>query len=161
MEKIDCVVSDTGPILHLFEIDSLKLLNIFNNIYIPPEVSNELKKNGFNKKIKNLKTIKLSARSKDNSSIIQKKYELDLGEAEVIALAKQENIKLILTDDLDARNTMKNLNFEVHGTIGVITRAYSLKLINKTETKKLILEIYNNSSLFITKDLVDWVLKKL
>lgn len=32
------VVSDTGPLLHLSEIECIHLLNIFDNIYVPESV---------------------------------------------------------------------------------------------------------------------------
>lgn len=68
---------------------------------------------------KYIKAINLSKDSKDISKVLSEKYSLGLGESQVIALAKQEDINLIFTDDLDARTIAKSFGFEVHGTIGL------------------------------------------
>jgi predicted nucleic acid-binding protein len=47
----------------------------------------------------------------------------DGGEAEVIALAIEENAKLLLLDELTARKVAKSLNLNVLGTVGILIRA--------------------------------------
>ena len=87
-------VSNTGPIIHLTEINLIKILNIFQNITIPEEVKKELIKN--NVPIpKRIKITKLKPESKDKTKILTNEYNLDLGEAEAIALSIQENIKML------------------------------------------------------------------
>jgi predicted nucleic acid-binding protein len=51
------------------------------------------------------------------------KNELDRGEAEAIALAKEIEAKLILLDERDARKTAKSLRLNVLGTIGLLIQA--------------------------------------
>ncbi len=40
----DNAVSNTGPILHLTEINLIKVLDIFSSVFIPEEVAEELRK---------------------------------------------------------------------------------------------------------------------
>ena len=156
-------VADSGPIIHLAEIDCLKALKIFKTIIIPEEVLNELSKKKENhlNKLKNIKSIQLQAEYKDNAKIFSEEYELHLGEAEAIALAIQEKINLFLTDDLEARTTAKEYHLEVHGTVGIILRAFKENVLTKEETIKKVNELHKNSSLFITKDLIDYIQREI
>jgi len=160
MERIKIAVSDTGPLLHLSEIKAMNLLDIFVQIVIPPEVVEELGKNNISLSVSILPE-KMNAESKDYSRSLQERYGIDLGEAESIAIARQKGINLILTDDLDARTLAKRLGFEVHGSLGIVTRAYAVGLIGKDETVRIVTALHKESSLFLTKDLVDWVIGRI
>ncbi|MEK6909130.1 MAG: DUF3368 domain-containing protein [Nanoarchaeota archaeon] len=151
-------VSNTGPIIHLTEISFIDALEIFSSIFTSKEVIDELLKYkiGLPKKVK-LKN--LSHSSKDMVKLFTNKYNLDIGESSAIALALQEKINYFITDDLDARIVAKDYSLEVHGTIGIVLRAFRQKIIDKKTTINKINELYNQSSLFITKDLVNNVLK--
>ncbi|PIN72052.1 hypothetical protein COT48_05630 [Candidatus Woesearchaeota archaeon CG08_land_8_20_14_0_20_47_9] len=154
------VVSNTWPLLHLTEIALIKTLEIFEEIHVPEEVKNELKK----KKItlpKRVKLIPLKARFKDVTEILTDKFFLDLGEAQAIALALQERADYFLTDDLEARTVAKMYNLEAHGTVGLILRAFREKIINKDIAIKKVSELYTTSSLFITRDLIEFVIEKI
>lgn len=153
-------VSDTGPIIHLSEINLIKAFNIFSTVVIPEEVERELK----NSKIiifKKIKILKLSPDFKDKVKMLTNQENLDLGEAFAIVLAMQEKTDYFLTDDLDARNVATKYNLQVHGTIGIILRAFREKIINKNIAIEKVNELHTKSSLFITKDLVDNVLKAI
>ena len=157
-------VSNTGPILHLLEIDLTKALKIFKSIYIPNEVYEELSKKQLKdklKKIKKIKVLKLNSKFKDTSKLFCEQNFIDLGEAEAISLALQEKIKLFLTDDLEARNIAKEYNLEAHGTIGILLRAFKEKVIDKKTAIKGVRELYEKSFLFITKDLVDYIINEI
>ena len=73
-----------------------------------------------------------------------------MGEASSIALCRQEEIKLVFTDDLSARETANMLGLESHGTIAIVLRSYRKRLITKEETKKTLENLYTNSTLFFT-----------
>jgi len=153
-------VSDTGPFIHLTEIEIINYLNIFSNIFITEEVAGELKKH----KISVPKTVKvkqLSSYAKDNSILFINQQNLDLGEASAIALALQEKADYFLTDDLDARRVAEEYFIEVHGSVGIIMRALKDKIISKKTAIKKIIELYDKSSLFITRDIVNIAIKSI
>ena len=153
-------VSDTGPILHLTEINLTIALTIFSSILIPEAVETELNKN----KIpipKKIKTIRLKPEWKDISKAISNNNNIDLGESEAIALALQEKASYLLTDDLAARNAAKSFNIEVHGSVGIILRAYREKLFNKKAAIEKVNELHRSSSLFITSDLINEIVKAI
>lgn len=156
----DKAVSDTGPILHLTEIELIRALDIFSNVLIPQEVLNELKK--YNIKVsKNIKLIPLNPEWKDTTLVLTNQQNLDLGESQAIALALQERADYFLTDDLDARSVAKDYNLEVHGTIGIILRSFREKIIDKKTAIGKINELSTKSSLFITKDLIEQIIKSV
>lgn len=154
------VVSNTGPLIHLTEIDLIKALIVFREIYIPQEVKNELKKNKITIP-KKIKLINLQTKFKDIAEILVNKFSLDLGKAQAIALALQERVDLFITDDLDARTVANVHSIEAHGTVGIILKAFREKIINKETALKKVNELYTVSSLFITKDLIEYIIKSI
>ena len=156
-ERIKEAIFDAGPIIHLHEIEKIDLLNLFEKIYITEEVNNEIK----NIKLDNIKNIRLNKKSKDFSKGLIMRYGVDLGEATAIALAKQLNIEVFFTDDLLARDVSKQFNLEPHGSLAIITRCYKTKMISKEETIDCLRLLEEKSSLFITSDIVNDVIKKL
>ncbi len=123
------VVSNTSPILNLAIINRLNLLREqFRKIYIPLAVITELRvaenlpgseqvRAGIHKgwlrveKIKKLSTINIIKR------------DLDIGEAEAIALALELKADWILLDEREARKTAKNLGLSVTGVLGILLKA--------------------------------------
>lgn len=154
------VVSNTGPLIHLAEIDLTKALNLFKEVYITSEVKNELIRNKIHVP-KKIKLVNLKPQFKDVAEILVNKFSLDLGEAQSIALALQEKVNYFLTDDLDARMVANAHSLEAHGTVGIILRALRENMINKGVAIKKINELYTISSLFITKDLINQVIKAI
>jgi|SRR3989344_670606 len=158
--KKNDAISNTGPIIHLNEINLINCLDIFSSVKIPPEVANELKKN----KVlipKKISIILLDSSSKDFLNMLIQKYSLDFGEAEAIALNLQEKSEYFLTDDLDARRIANEFQIEVHGTIGIILKAFKEKIISKKTAIEKIKEIKQKSSLFITHDLINEVILEI
>lgn len=162
MAKIKAAVFDAGPFIHLHEIKSLKFIKLFAEILITEEISQECEFSiSIVKEAKNVSIIKLKPENKNFAKYLMEKYKIHLGEATGIALCKQEGIKLFFTDDLNARETAKIIGFEPHGTLAIILRAYKNRIIKKKEAFLLITELYEHSSLFLTRDLYDWILKEI
>lgn len=161
--KIGKAVFDTGPLIHLNEIELLQVLNLFKLIFVTDEVVEELSKNkSLYAEVKQvIKPIKLKSTYKDMSKLLIEKYGIDLAESSSIALSIQEKTGIFITDDLDARTVAKNLNIEVHGTVGIIARAFREKIISEEIAIGKIRELHEKSSLFITKDLVEWIIKDI
>lgn len=156
------VVSNTGPLMHLSEISLCKALKAFKDIFIAEEVKNELARNNIGlDNFKKIRIINLKAKFKDVAEILVNKFSLGLGEAQSIALALQEKADYFLTDDLDARTVANAHNIEAHGTVGIILRAFRERIINKEEAIKKAKELYTESSLFITRDLIEDIIEAI
>ncbi len=71
--------------------------------------------------------------------ISDKKYQqvletiVDLGEASVIALAKEFDDPLLLLDDLKARRLAVKLGIKLTGTLGIIYKAKQMSIIDKVK----------------------------
>ncbi|MFO7793894.1 MAG: hypothetical protein R6V35_02855 [Candidatus Nanohaloarchaea archaeon] len=152
-------VLDAGPIIHLEQINKLEILEVIDERHITEEVENEVGEAIINKTRLDVET--LNASGKDRAKHISSRYGIDLGESTVIALSSQINSELIFTDDLDARKTAKSLDLEPHGTLALVTKAYSENVIDKNEANQVVDSLYRDSSLFITKDLVKWTKEQI
>jgi predicted nucleic acid-binding protein len=166
MAKIELAVCDSGPLIHLSQVNSFSLLDIIKKIYISNEVYSETTL--FNlpgsKEIKSSKTVLVKSLcdvGKDMAKMVAEKYSLGMGEATSIALAKQEEIKLLLTDDLSARTVAESYGLEVHGSIGIVLRAFREKIIDSQKAVQTVLALKEKSNLFITSDLVDYIIKEI
>jgi len=150
-------VSDSGPIIHLSEIDAAKAFNIFKELVIPNEVSRETK----NFRIPSIRIMQLNQKHKDITKFLAVSYNLDLGEAEAISLCMQENIKILFTDDLEARTIAKYYKLEVHGTIGILVKSFRAGIFTEKEVIAKLELLRIKSSLFLTKDLLNWSIKQI
>lgn len=159
MEKIKRAVLDTGPLIHLDETSEEKNHEIIEDIFIPAEVEEEFKRHR-GKKL-NIETNELGSKAKSYVSLLMQKHKIDLGEAEAIALAKQERINLFFTDDWYAREVANHLNIETHGTLALVLRAYRENMTNEKEALKTLEKLLRNSSLFITDKIINEAKEKV
>ncbi len=152
MERIEHASFDAGPLIHLSEVSRLSLLKIVDEKMISEEVYKEYKKHG--KEVLEVDITSLTAEAKEYSRALMEEYHIDLGEAQAIALAKQENIEYFFTDDWEAREVSEALELEAHGTLGIVIRAYRESTLDKSEAKDIVERLYRNTSLFITSRIV-------
>ena len=99
MEKIEQASFDAGPLIHLSEVCQLSLLALVDEKIISKEVYKEYKKHG--KGDLEVEITSLTADAKEYSRYLMNEYHIDLGEAQAIALAKQEDTKYFFTDEQD------------------------------------------------------------
>ena len=77
------------------------------------------------------------------------KNELDPGESEAIALAKEMKSDLILLDERDARKIARSLSLKVLGTVGLLIQA---KRVGKIMSLKEMLDRLRNEAQFRISD---------
>ncbi|MCS4541927.1 MAG: hypothetical protein HY929_06375 [Euryarchaeota archaeon] len=159
-------ISDSGPLIHLAQIEKFELLTTFSKIYIPRKVYEEVCVKGKPgetelKKAKNIEILEVL--DEDTEKIRDKvgSFRLDEGELHALSLCNKLRKRIFLTDDLDAREAGENLGFKVHGSAGIIARAYREGLINLKETKKALNDLYSISKLFITKAIIEEAIEEL
>ncbi len=158
-------VSDTGPITHLAQIGIFEALSLFEMIYIPTKVFDEICifKSPGSRELKAAQYIKSIRVNEDVLSNVKKRSDIKLHEAEedAIALCKQLDIQLFLTDDMNARKAGKSFGLRVHGSIGIISRAYREGMIDIVKAKQLLDDLYHKSTLYVAKTIVDEVKEDL
>lgn len=141
------VVADSTCLIGLERIGKLDVLpELFEPIMIPDEVANE-----FGVSLSWLKVETPSNRTLVNAL----KLIVDDGEAEAIALALEENCKIIL-DDKQARSVAKKLGLAIVGTVGVFVTAKQNSLI---DSLKNVLDALENNGFRMSEDLKTEALK--
>lgn len=152
-------VFDAGPIIHLDEIGRLEILDFIEKKLITGEVSDEPGNETLERA--EAESRSLEGEAKDQAKYLCNRHNLEMGEATTISLCLQEEIDLVFTDDLDARQAAKRHDLDPHGTLAIVTRAFAEDLISKKEAKQIIEELRKDSSLFLTADLVKWAKNRI
>ncbi len=148
------VVADSSVLVGLSSIGKLYLLKVLfgEEILIPPAVWSEVVEHGGGrpgaKQIESSEWIVV--KTVNASDLLQLlKVDLDIGEAEAIALAKKIKADLILLDERDARKIAKSLSLKILGTIGILIKA---KQIGEIESLQDVLDTLRNKAQFRVSD---------
>lgn len=153
------VIVNSTPLIILGNIDRLDILQkIYGEIIIPRAVFEEVTSKNDDAKLKlsqNLSWIKIcEVKDKSNRKIYQSK--LHDGEVEVMMLANEISADLLIIDDNAAKKTAKFLGFNVTGTLGVLLKAKTQKIIGEIKT---ILKEMLNRGFYISPKVLEIVLK--
>jgi len=144
------IISDTGPIIFLLQINELKILNkLYGEITITSDVYKEIEtpvqkklldseiKKGWIKRI-NLKPLEIF-------------QNLGSGEASSISLALKYEECLLIMDEKKARAVARANGIKITGSIGILLLAKKKKLIK--DMNKVIQQI-NQNNFWISEDLI-------
>jgi predicted nucleic acid-binding protein len=137
------IVSDSSPLISLAILRKLYLLEqIFDEIWIPKAVHDEVarKRKAYSDELKRFS----EHRIKEVRNVLAVRLllqELDIGEAEAVVLALENNIQDILIDEYRGRRLAEARGLAVIGTVGVLLQAKKTKLIQavKPELDELML----------------------
>ncbi len=131
------VASNTSPIFYLSTIGQLDLLRqLYGKIVIPTAVFNEITNVGNTDASAALvPTLSwIQTRSVANQELVNTlKTELDLGEAEAIALAVELNVDRLLIDERLGRSAATRLGLQVTGVLGIFIAAKRKNLIQEVK----------------------------
>lgn len=120
-------VVDASPLIFLAKLDHLDLLRRGADVvYVPRAVRAEVraKPDTATQAIERACQAWLSVRQvSDRQAVEIVQADLDLGEAEVIALAREIGADRVVMDDLDARRFARRLGLEMVGTVGLLLAA--------------------------------------
>lgn len=144
------IVADTGPLIHLNEIDALPLLRALDHIIIPDTVYAELQADEVPDALTEIEYELVEAENPLDHSV-----ELDAGERAALSIASTRDDVVLITDDLAARETAQEWGISVHGSIGVIALRYRDGSLEKTEAAELMRALQTETSLFITDTVVE------
>lgn len=142
-------VSDSGPLIHLAEIDSLELLSAFDQLLVPETVYAEIEAGGVP-----IGLADASYELVEADDEAGKTDELDAGERAAIAVATERDITL-LTDDLAARNSASDDGIDVHGSVGVIALAHARGHLDADAAAARMRTLQRETSLFVTDAVIE------
>ena len=163
-------VSNAGPLISLSKLGQLGLLlKLCGKVIIPREVYNEAVVNGIKLGAPDFFSIK---RIIDADRILVEDVILsdqdckligtiDLGEVEVITLAKQKNADWVLIDNQHARKVARLQSLKVKGTVGILVDGFRKSFLSTDEVQLIIEEIKVRPDLWISDRLCDYALQMI
>lgn len=154
------IISDTSPINNLAAINQLHLLHqLYGTVLIPEAVFRELTDPNFlvagATEVQTLDWIQTCVVS-DRTLVAALGNELDMGEAEAIALAVEIQADQVLIDERRGRLIATRLNLRPIGILGILVEAKSQGLI--TEVKPLLDALVNKAGFWVAESLYNRVL---
>lgn len=151
-------VSNASPLIYLARLSKLNLLKeIFNQIQMPPEVKLETIDRGKAKKYPDAYVIEealteqwlithtLTKKNIERSKALVEMTGIDLGEAQVLLLAKQKNETEVLIDQSSVRKVARNLGLVPRGTIFVILTAIRKHILTKENAKEMLAKLIDEN----------------
>lgn len=155
------IVSDTSPINNLAAINHLYLLRqLYGTVIIPEAVYQELTDPNFPvagaTEVQTFDWIQTHIIS-DRTLVEALSNELDIGEAEAIALAIEVQADQVLIDERRGRMIASKLNLQYTGILGILVEAKSQGLIAKV--KPLMNALINEAGFWIAEPLRNSVLQ--
>jgi len=165
-ERLKAAVLDAGPLIHLDQIGCLQFLEIFDSIHIPDAVWKETVENERYRNINILGLSSVQRHTLSHESVVEfiRKHDLGKlhsGEVECLYLCQMTDISILLTDDLAVREAAKRLKITPVGSLGIVVKAYRQGRIPITDAESHIADLYNVSSLFVSRVIVEIAIEQL
>lgn len=155
------IVCDTSPINNLAAINHLHLLQqLYGTVLIPEAVYRELTDPNFPVAgaIEVQTFIWIQTRPVQDRTLVEAlSNELDIGEAEAIALALETKAEQVLIDERRGRMVAARLNLGYTGILGILVEAKSQKLI--FAVKPLLDALINQAGFWVAEPLYKRVLQ--
>ena len=132
------VISDASPIINLAILDRLDLLkDLYQRIVLPQAVFAELTVAGAgqpgDEAVRNADWVEVIT-CKDIQLVDRLHQELDLGEAEAIALAVQIKADLLLIDEKLGRSKAKDFHIKTVGLLGILIEGKARGLVTNVSS---------------------------
>jgi len=127
------VVSNNTPLVALWALGRLGLLrDLYGEVLIPPAVHSEFlatESEARQAALREAPWVKVRSLEKPRQALTY--AGLDIGEAEVLALAEEVDARLVLLDERKARRFARRLERPLTGTVGVLLLAKELGALDK------------------------------
>ena len=154
-------VSDTSPINNLAAINHLYLLHqLYGTVFIPEAAYRELTDPNF--PVAGAAEVQtfdwIQTRSVSDRTLVEAlSHELDIGEAEAIALAIEMQADQVLIDERRGRLIASRMNLRYTGILGILVEAKSKGLI--PEVKPLLNALIDVAGFWVAESLRNSVLE--
>lgn len=155
------VISDSSPIMNLAAVGQLQLLQqLYTKIVIPEAVYKEIVIEGVGRfgAVEVKEKTWFDVRSVTNTILVNDLLlDLDIGEAEAIALAIEEKAHLLLMDERRGRTIAKKMGINVTGLLGILLVAKKRGTL--TRVKPVMDDLMSKAGFWINKRLYADVLR--
>ncbi len=118
-------VVDTSPLIFLSKLNRLDLLQGAERILVPTAVLREIQEypDEVAAEVEKAQRSWLQVQAVQDRGVVEVMADLDAGEAEVIALAREVSAERVIMDDLDGRRFAHRLGLAPIGTLGLLLAA--------------------------------------
>lgn len=157
------VVCDTGPLIHLDEIDSIGLLAEFREVLVSEKVweeANRHRPSALRGERVQFKRVKAPSFSQELQAVA-KLLALHAGEQEGLCVAQAHPGCIFVTDDTAARLGARMLGLRVHGTLGILIRAVRQKQKSKEEVLMILRSLPEKSSIHLKSTLLFEIIQQV
>jgi len=141
------VIADSSTLITLLDTENFTLLfELFSEIIISDEVYNEITYKFNHKQTidRYLCSSKMKMQRVEHDALYEMLIKrLDAGESESIALAKKENMPLII-DERKGRKTAQSLGIPIIGFVGIVLQLLKSKIIVKKDAIEIVKEVEEN-----------------
>jgi len=152
------VVSDTTAITNLWQIQRLEILqSLYEEIIIPKAVWEELSEISEQSAYLVQQDWIVIQEPQDAHLIVSLSAELDIGEAQAIALSVELEADFLIIDERAGRNKAKSLNIKIIGLLGILLEAKKQGIL--LTVKDILEELEDKTSFFINPKLYQEVLR--
>jgi predicted nucleic acid-binding protein len=147
------VIADASILIHLSAIGRFHLLRkFFEEVIIPEGVYAEVVVEGwgFSGSLETSEAIKdgvLKVKQvidKEKVKEISKEYRISVSNAEVIQLAKEMNVEIVLANEEEVREIAEAAGFKVRGCLGILMDAVKNRLITPKQATQDIDNLVNS-----------------
>ncbi len=153
-----------GPLIHLDELGCLDLMRDFAEVQVPEVVCQEVQRNrpsALRRRSVKLTRMRFSPQPTRELLELSQVFLLNAGELEALKLMQENPAGILLTDDAAARFDAHRLQYEVHGTIGVVLRALRRQQRTKRQILNLLRSLPQRSTLFIEARFLNSVIEQV
>lgn len=158
------VVSDSGPLTHLWQVGQWRAFSTFTAMHIAEQVAQEVRLHVSLDESEQHIGYAISVRDVLQAEIVSCRAELPSGlvlqDADVatIALAQQITPDLVLTDDLALRQAVEAKAMTPMGSVGVIVRAFKSGVLDTQALERAIDGLFVHSTLYLSPQFKTYVL---
>ena len=148
------VVTDSGPLTHLWQIGQWQTFRTFDTIHAPVQVSQEAAGHVPLEQMTTLagRDVSVDEVSEHEIAVVRQAFSasLTLHEADLAALARRLAPDLVLTDDLATRQAVEVQGQTPMGSVGILLRAYKAGLFDAVALDQAIDGLFVHSTLYLS-----------
>ena len=136
-------IADAGPLIHLYEIGQIKLLDLFSAVHVPAIVWQEATESGRvpDERLLGVPVIQKHTPAQGNWRNGERFSHLHGGEREALRLCEELDIPLLLTDDLAAREAAVGVGVTPVGSVGIVAKSHVAGMIDISEAERALRQL--------------------
>jgi predicted nucleic acid-binding protein len=157
------IVCDTGPLTHLWQIQSWTAFSTFDTIHLSTQVVQEVQHYVALEQLETISGSQISvhvippAQWEETKTQLPGQVSLQLADLETLSLAQALKPTWVLTDDLALRQAIEWLGLKPMGSVGVLLRAYQAGLFTNERLDQVIDKLFVHSTLYLSPQFKSYV----